>query len=257
MLKTKISLILMVLLLSSCRRVEPILETPNTAVVFDLDVSASHNFDSTKVRMYLDGIINEHLKQNGDCFLLIYAGNTGFDVSQSRTHVLSLPESNLEGQNKIEALRSEKSVQEVLAKEQSAILNLLMSDISIARNDQETHLLASLATVNELLGTVQSHDVHLYILSDFIEDSELRHFHNQALLSQSQATEFAKEDVKVLKATYELGQLNRVQEVTLITQNCLGDVVLKRQDFGFILGYWKAVLIGLMLDNAHLETICP
>lgn len=230
--------------------------TSNVAIVV-LDVSSSAWFDSMAVSKYLEGIVGEHLKHNGDRLVLIYAGHTGFDLTQVRTFAIQAPVDDRNGMNELETIKAEQNMNQLVESEQKRMLSEIRTAMLVERQDSETHLLASLATVEDVLRSFAKQECYLYMFSDFVEDSPIRSFEGVELTSRGEAIEFAEHDLTVLTEKYGLGAYqNGVASVRLVMPNCLGGTMAKRNDQGFVMAYWKEVL-SLWSQSVAIDMTCP
>lgn len=240
----------------ACEQVEEQVAQFKTTVILDLDVSTSVLFDSTTMLSFVSGIVEKHLLQDGDELVVIYAGNTGYNLEQLRTFKISVPAVEHE-MSELKSIEETKRREEALVKEQERILREVVEAVSVRRTDNETHLLASLATVRDVQRNAGENQCHLYILSDFIEDSPIRSLEGLQFESKSEAVQLAKQDLSFITEKYGFEKhVTKMKSVHLVTPSCLGGTTAKRNDQGFVMAYWKEVL-SLWSQSVAIDMTCP
>lgn len=254
---TLIYVITCIVILCGCTKTKKPVTTPNNAIIIDWDVSVSVGFDSTNTAAYLTKLVESQLTQSGDRLLLISTGNSGYGVDQIKSYSLHLP-STSKPSNELTAIRARKAHAKDLSLERKKLLNAVLGDMFSGKRDDQTHILASLATIRDAIETIHDHQVNLYLLSDLVEDSPIRSFYQSELTNVQQAIDFANTDAQVLKVKYGLGnELERLNTATLVNPSCLGGNLRVRKDAGFLVKYWSQVLDNLGVNSVKLETNCP
>ena len=251
---TKLSFhFLLFAVLSGCKPIEEPKPTKEKALVIVKDISRSNTKDPEIFAAYLKKELGTFLDGNGKQVTIVYAGNTGYDLSTTKVIELEESEQVPESITELEQLRSKDRN----ARHRTLFIEKVLQATNTPCLDEETHLLETLPHIRQLQPDLEGFDVSVLYCSDMIQDSPIRDFYNNPLSSVAGLDEMAQGDIQALRTKFGFdANLDFIESVKIVTPNCVSSQVQSRVDQGYIFHYWQQVFSSLNVSNVQLEKMC-
>lgn len=250
-------LFLLFAVLFGCKPIEEQTPIQKKALVLVKDISRSNTSDPEIFSTYLKKELGTFLDANGKLVVVVYAGNTGYDLSTTKIFEFADSEQGLENRTELEQLRSKDRNAAIQSHHRTQFIEKVLMATNMPGLEEETHLLETLPHIYQLEPDLEGFDVFALYCSDMIQDSPIRDFYDNPLSSVVGLDEMAQSDIQELRTQFGFeANFDFIKSVKIVTPNCVSSQIQSRMDQGFIFHYWQLAFLSVGVSNVQIEKMC-